>query len=113
MDFLHYNLSELTLEELEKLIEHHNSVYWEQGTQEIKADEGKNNRKKWLVQIVGQQIIERRPGNQRKCKINSCNQAGAENVNGKQSFVFFEVAEKNPDRGFCLKIFGGHTFPPC
>ena len=35
MDFLHYNLSELTLEELEKLIEHHNSVYWEQGTQEI------------------------------------------------------------------------------
>ncbi|MBR1967703.1 MAG: hypothetical protein IKA22_13955 [Lentisphaeria bacterium] len=35
MDFLHYDLQKLTLPELESLIEHHNKVYWEQGTREI------------------------------------------------------------------------------
>ena len=35
MDFIHYDLQKITLIELEKLIEHHNQVYWEQGTQEI------------------------------------------------------------------------------
>lgn len=35
MDFIHYDLHKLTLQELEVLIEHHNDVYWNQGAQEI------------------------------------------------------------------------------
>lgn len=35
MDFRHYSLSELTLDELVPLIEHHNQLYWEDGNPEI------------------------------------------------------------------------------
>ena len=81
--------------------------------QHIKGRHHRHDDEKDPEFLVGQQIIQGLAGHQREAHVNEGDAKGTANVNGKELFVVLEIAQKNRQGGFFLKILCGHIgYPP-
>ena len=81
----------------------------QQRPEHIAEDHHRHHNEEGAVHPVGQHIIQSAAGHQRKCQVDSSNAHCAADIDGKEFFVIFKIAEKNHQRRFVLKILRGHS----